>query len=198
MVYNTANMLTLSRLGLVVVFFVLMGYESMWAVPVLVVAGITDLLDGWVARKWNQQTDFGRIADPVIDKILICSGFIFLAKHSPESVLLPAMASNLVVPWMAAVIVGRELLVTSLRSVAESGGVVFHASFWGKSKMVVQFVTLAYIILLVALWRKSDAHSEAWLVAGHLLVWATLIVTVMSGLVYLYQIEQFVRKRGNA
>lgn len=198
MVYNAANLLTLSRLGLVVVFFVLMAFKSIWAVPVLVVAGLTDLFDGWVARRFNQVTDFGRIADPVIDKILICSGFIYLAAHSPKSLWLASMASNLVVPWMAAIIVGRELLVTSLRSVAESGGVVFHASFWGKSKMVVQFVTLAYIIMLIAFEKKGNPYSDAWLIAGHLLVWATIIVTVMSGLVYLVQIERFVRKRDRA
>jgi CDP-diacylglycerol---glycerol-3-phosphate 3-phosphatidyltransferase len=198
MIYNTANLLTLSRLGLVVVFFVLLGLKSLWAVPVLLVAGLTDLLDGWVARRFNQVTDFGRVADPVVDKILICSGFIYLARHSPDSVLLQWMGDSLVVPWMASVIVGRELLVTSLRSVAESRGTVFQASFWGKSKMVVQFVTLAYVILLVALWKKSAAHSDTWLVVGHVLVWATLFFTVMSGIVYLIQIERLVRKRDRA
>ena len=195
MIYNAANFLTLSRLGLVVVFFVLMASRSLWAVPVLLVAGITDLLDGWVARRFNQETDFGRIADPVIDKILICSGFIYLAAHSPESLWLTSMASHLVVPWMASVIVGRELLVTALRSVAESGGTVFRASFWGKSKMVVQFVTLAYIIMLIAFEKKGNPYSDVWLIVGHLLVWATLITTVMSGLVYLIRIDRLVRKR---
>ena len=198
MIYNAANLLTLSRLALVVVFFVTLAFQSLWAVPVLIVAGITDLLDGWIARRFNQLTDFGRVADPVIDKILICSGFIWLAKHSPPSFLVPWTASNLVVPWMAAIIVGRELLVTSLRSVAEADGVVFQASFWGKSKMVVQFATLIYGVLVSLEWLEKGTVANGWLVAGHILVWLTLIVTVMSGLVYLIQMDRLVRKRKSA
>ncbi len=198
MIYNVANLLTLSRLALVVVFFVTLGFQSLWAVPVLVIAGLTDLLDGWVARRFNQLTDFGRVADPVIDKILVCSGFIWLAAHSPESVLCKWAAWRLVVPWMAAIIVGRELLVTSLRSVAEADGVVFQASFWGKSKMVVQFATLVYGVLVTLEWLKKGVVADGWLVAGHILVWLTLLVTVMSGLVYLVQINRLVRKRDRA
>jgi CDP-diacylglycerol--glycerol-3-phosphate 3-phosphatidyltransferase len=161
-----------------------MGFKSLWAVPVLVLAGITDLLDGWVARKYNQQTDFGRIADPCIDKVLICCGFIFLVKH----------ADQLVMSWVAAVIVGRELVVTALRSFAESKGTVFHPTFWGKSKMMVQFVALAYLILLVTSGRVDEPVPRA---LGEALVWTTVVVTVISGLVYLVQAERLVRGREN-
>jgi len=184
MVYNAANLLTLSRLVMGTIFFVLIAFKSWVAVPMLLLAGVTDLLDGWVARKWNQQTDFGRVADPCIDKILICCGFIFLVKHSDQ----------LVASWMAAVIVGRELVVTALRSFAESKGTVFHATFWGKSKMTVQFVTLAYLILLETAGWIGQTVARGVAVG---LIWATLGVTVLSGLVYLVQAERLVRRREN-
>jgi len=186
MVYNVANVLTLSRLGMAVIFFLLIAFKSWVAVPVLLLAGVTDLLDGWVARRYNQLTDFGRIADPVIDKVLICSGFIFLVKHS----------DNIVTSWMAAVIVGRELVVTGLRSLAESRGRIFAATFWGKSKMVVQFVTLGYVIYLVA--SDHTLGPQVLRTIGVVLVWVTLVVTVISGLVYLVNAEKLVRRQNAA
>lgn len=186
MVYNAANILTMSRLVMAVVFFGLMALRSWLAVPMLLLAGVTDLLDGWVARKYNQQTDFGRIADPVIDKVLICGGFIFLVAHS----------GGIVMSWVATVIVGRELVVTALRSLAESRGTEFAATFWGKSKMVVQFVTLAYVILLVA--SGQTEKPEVLRTIAQWLVWTTVVVTVMSGLVCLIQAERLVRKREDA
>ena len=187
MVYNAANLLTLSRLLMAGVFFLLIALKSWWAVPVLVLAGVTDFLDGWVARKWNQQTDFGRIADPVIDKVLICGGFIFLVKHS----------EGIVMSWMATVIVARELVVTGLRSLAESRGTEFAATIWGKSKMVVQSVALGWVILLITVFKPAaDAPAPPWMVTtAYVLVWTAVVVTVMSGLVYLIQAEGLVRGR---
>jgi CDP-diacylglycerol--glycerol-3-phosphate 3-phosphatidyltransferase len=187
MIYNAANILTMSRLVMAALFFVLIALKSWAAVPVLLLAGVTDLLDGWVARNWNQQTDFGRIADPCIDKILICCGFIFLVKH----------LDNVVGAWMAAVIVGRELIVTALRSLAESRGTDFSATFWGKSKMVVQFIALAYLIFLVA-FKEGREVPDVLLTTGHVLAWTTIVVTVMSGLVYVVQAERLVRRREDA
>ncbi|KPJ51768.1 MAG: hypothetical protein AMS16_07430 [Planctomycetes bacterium DG_58] len=185
MIYNAANMLTLSRLVMAAIFFVLIAFKSWWAVPMLVLAGATDLLDGWVARRYNQQTDFGRIADPVIDKVLICGGFIFLVKHAP----------TIVMSWMATVIVGRELVVTGLRSLAESRGTEFAATFWGKSKMAVQSVALGWVILLITVFKPA-AEAARWMVTtAHVLVWTAVVVTVMSGLVYLIQAEKLVRGR---
>ena len=184
MIYNTANLLTLSRLAMAIVFFVLIAFKSWVAVPVLLVAGVTDLLDGWVARRWNQQTDFGRIADPVIDKILICGGFIFLARHS-----------DIVTAWMATIIVARELVVTGLRSLAESRGAEFAATVWGKSKMAVQSVALGWAILLITVFKPVE-NAPPWMVTtAHVLVWTAVVVTVMSGLVYLVQAERLVRGR---
>jgi len=185
MIYNAANLLTLSRLVMAVVFFVLIAFKSWVAVPVLLLAGVTDLLDGWVARKWNQQTDFGRIADPVIDKVLICCGFIFLVRHAPD----------IVMSWMAAVIVGRELVVTGLRTFAESKGTQFAATFWGKSKMSVQFATLVYLIFVVTTWKPLSETPPVMVTIGQVLIWTTVVVTVVSGLVYFLQAERLVKGR---
>jgi CDP-diacylglycerol--glycerol-3-phosphate 3-phosphatidyltransferase len=95
---------------------------------------------------------------------------------------------------MAAVIVGRELVVTALRSFEESKGVVFHATFWGKSKMTVQFAALAYLIFLVT-WGRTD--QAVLRIVAQVLVWMTLVVTVASGVVYLIQAQRLVRRRGN-
>jgi len=184
--YNLANILTLSRLLMSIVFFVLIAFESRVAVPVLLVAGFTDILDGWVARRYHQQTDFGRIADPAMDKVLICCGFI----------LLVGISDGIVLPWMAAVVVGRELVVQALRSLAESRGVEFAATLWGKSKMAVQFATMTYVISIV-LWgwsRKPEVLRDIALIA----IWVTVVVTIMSGLVYIFQANKLVGKRRRA
>ena len=183
MVYNIPNILTISRLGMTAVFFVLLAFKSWWTIPVLMLAGITDLLDGYLARRYNQVTDFGRIADPCIDKILICSGFIFLIKGTPE----------IVKPWMVAIIVSREFIVTALRSLAESRGRHFAATFWGKSKMSVQFTTMTFLILLF-LWHEKASDIPAVVkTIGQVLMWVTTAVTFLSGMVYLFQAHRLTR-----
>lgn len=191
MVYNLPNILTISRLGLAAVFFVLLAEKSWLALPLVLLAGLTDILDGYLARSRSQQTDFGRVADPVIDKILICGGFIML---------LPYPLENVLQSWMVVVIVGRELAVTSLRGYAESRGSQFGATFWGKSKMLLQFVTLVFLIA-IDYWPPghsgwaTDDHAR---LAAEVLVWATVIVTFASGLVYLFELPKFLAKKSDA
>ena len=196
MVYNLPNMLTISRLGLAGVFFLLLAERWWVAVPVLLVAGLTDILDGYLARRRGQQTDFGRVADPVIDKILICGGFIMVLPYRAE-------AAVMLQPWMVALIVGRELLVTSLRGFAESRGTAFAATFWGKSKMLLQFVTLVMLIAAETVHAPSDG-AFAWVGALYSstvtlwAVWATVIVTTVSGAVYLVDLPVILAKKRDA
>ena len=178
--YNLANILTLSRLVMAVVFFVLLAFKSPVALPVLLLAGLTDILDGWVARRYHQQTDFGRIADPAMDKVLICCGFI----------LLVGLIGDVVRPWMAAIIIGRELVVQALRSLAESRGVAFAATVWGKSKMAVQFATMTFLIFLVV-FRCTDGVEVLRTIAV-VAMWVTVVVTFMSGLVYILQASKLI------
>ncbi|MGR3311700.1 MAG: CDP-alcohol phosphatidyltransferase family protein, partial [Candidatus Brocadiales bacterium] len=107
---NLPNKLTMSRLVLAIIFFVFLSYRLFdMALGAFVLAGFTDWLDGYLARKQDLLTEFGRIADPFVDKIVICGGFIILILH----------AQTVLAPWMVVVIVAREFLINSLRSYSE-------------------------------------------------------------------------------
>jgi len=138
-------------------------------------AGITDLLDGYFARRHSTVTTFGRVADPFVDKILICGAFILFVGD-------PQLG---VEKWMVIVIIAREFMVSGLRNFVESKGIPFGATFLGKSKMAVQFATICILILFSAHLATSDwADSLLWIVHGA--VWLTVVVTVFSGLFYVY------------
>src|SRR5437016_11601425 len=140
-VFNVPNQLTSIRLVLAIVMFVLIAYEYYLAgMCVFIVAAGTDWLDGYWARKYNQVTTLGRILDPFVDKIIICGTFIFLA----------AIPRSGMVPWMAVVVVGRELLVTALRSFLEQQGADFSATLSGKLKMVLQCVAAALSLYVLS------------------------------------------------
>ncbi len=185
--WNLPNALTLSRLALTTVFLYLLtlGHTS-WghdaAVAVLLVAGLTDVLDGWLARKWNICTDFGRMADPLMDKILICGGFIYLFYYSEQ-----------IIPfWVVMVVVGREFVVTAMRFYAESQGNKFAATVFGKSKMAVQFVTLCYLPIYLGHLRDVQfAHAVALA-----LIWTTAVVTFLSAVPYFIQAGTLLRRPG--
>src|SRR5262245_7059581 len=146
---------------------------------VFVVAASTDWIDGWYARKYQQVTKLGRMFDPFVDKIIICGTFIFLAAEWPASG---------VAPWMAVVVMGREMLVTAIRGFIEQQGGDFSAQMAGKLKMVFQCV--AAVASLLALRHYQAAGSltaplPAWLYwTLHASVWLAVISTVYSGLEY--------------
>ncbi len=134
--FNLPNQLTSLRLLLSVVLFGLISAEQYIAALVLFLVAVgTDWLDGYYARKYNQITTLGRILDPFADKVIVCGTFIFL-------VATPGMLADwrLLQAWMVVVIVGRELLVTALRSFLEERGSDFSANLSGKLKMVLQCV----------------------------------------------------------
>jgi CDP-diacylglycerol--glycerol-3-phosphate 3-phosphatidyltransferase len=184
--WTIPNQLTLARLAMSVVFFVILGMETHGTFPpesrslVLVVATVlfvlavlTDFLDGYLARRWKMVSTFGRIADPFADKIIICGGFIMLIGIAPR----------LVEPWFAMIIVVREFLVSGLRSFFESRGVAFGAVFIGKLKMVVQSIAIPVTLGFVALYPEGTKDSTVqtsfyWVVVASLAV--TLVLTVAS------------------
>jgi CDP-diacylglycerol---glycerol-3-phosphate 3-phosphatidyltransferase len=185
--WNLPNVLTLSRLVLTGVFLYLLTLESKpWghdaALVVLLLAGLTDLLDGWLARRWNICTAFGRMADPLMDKILICGGFIYLFYSNDD----------LVPFWVVMVVVGRELVVTAMRFYVESLGTKFAATVFGKSKMAVQFATLCYFP--VYLGHYTDVPLATHI--AHVLVWIMVIVTLLSAVPYAIQAGSLLRKPG--
>src|SRR3970282_2810187 len=139
--FNRPNRLTLSRLLLAIVFFIFLSYRCYTiALIAFSLTLSTDWLDGYLARKKGLLTDFGRIADPFVDKIIVCGGFILLIRH----------AHDIIPSWMVVVIVAREFLVNSLRSYSESKGIEFGATIWGKEKMFIQSFTISMILLFCA------------------------------------------------
>jgi len=140
-----------------------------------VVTALTDFLDGWMARRENQITAFGRIADPFVDKVLVLGSMIFLATMEWSREYMPA--------WIVVTVLAREFLVTGIRGYVESLGKEFPADWFGKIKMIVQCFAIGSILSLDGLpW--SDL-LRGWIeVLSHVLVWATLFTSVGSGLSY--------------
>ena len=184
-------------------FFVLLGlYQphspcGRWllnaAFVVYILAGITDVLDGWIARKYNLISAFGRIADPFVDKVLVVGAFVMLAgsnytfgnvpvgdfERSLPHWLTGRMASA-VQAWMVVVILAREFVVSAVRGYSESQGIKFPATYAGKIKMFVQSVTIC-----VVLYQLANVSQPAWAVITKITaVWVAVIVTIASGLAY--------------
>ncbi len=171
--WNVPNLLTSSRLVLSCVVFGLIAYELFFAACVcFVIAASTDWIDGYWARKYGQVTKLGRIFDPFVDKIIICGTFIALVGVSESGIA----------AWMAIIVVGRELLVTSLRGLIEGAGGDFSARQLGKWKMVLQCA--AVIVVLIDLMTPE---SPNWLaITSVLTVWSAILLTLVSGLDYVF------------
>lgn len=188
---NVPNALSALRLILSAVLFALIGLEYyLVAFFCFVVAAITDFVDGWWARKYNQKTQLGRILDPFADKTLICGTFIFLAAI-PALGTAPCGGPWGIQPWMAVVIVCREMLITAIRGFFEQRGVDFSAKWSGKIKMGFQCVCAASALLYLELLRGVcpffSAHEQYLLALQWVVVvsaWVTILSTLQSGFSY--------------
>lgn len=161
---NVPNSLTILRIALIpfFVFFMLtdMGVAGKYiALAIFIIASLTDTLDGYLARKNHQITNFGKFMDPLADKLLVCSAMICLVDKQ-------RLAS-----WIVIVIIAREFIISGFRLVAADNGIVIAASYWGKAKTVSQMVM---IILLILDLGGSFAVLET------IFVWLALILTVVS------------------
>lgn len=138
---NLPNKLTIIRVILIVPFVIIMltnciGEYSKWvALGLFCIASITDTLDGFIARKYNLVTNFGKFMDPLADKLLVCAALVCMVEQG----IMPA--------WVVIVIMSREFIISGFRLVAADKGVVIAASMWGKVKTVVQMIM---IIMLIA------------------------------------------------
>jgi CDP-diacylglycerol--glycerol-3-phosphate 3-phosphatidyltransferase len=179
MAFNLPNQLTAGRLVLSLVLFVFVVWQQyVWALLFFILAAITDWMDGWYARKYDQVTTLGRILDPLADKVIIC-GTLILLSATPEMTAVPWGLR----PWMVVVIVGRELLVTTLRSFIERQGMDFSARASGKVKMVLQCIAAGVCLFYLA--REAFPLSIPWLGwAVAAAVWLAVLATVYSGAVY--------------
>jgi CDP-diacylglycerol---glycerol-3-phosphate 3-phosphatidyltransferase len=176
---NLPNRITTGRLALSVVLFVMLetvcrdAYDGLWwyaAFVLYLVTVLTDGLDGYLARSRGQITAFGRIVDPLADKIVIC-GVLVLASVLPQT-------AKLVPPWIVLVVLAREFLVSGLRGFLEGRGTGFSARWEGKVKLVVQaFYCGAVIFYPGSRWAWVEFTAE-------LSLWATLGITVYSAYAY--------------
>jgi len=181
---NLPISLTLLRIFFVPLVVVLLltkgGSMDLWAVGVFLLAAVTDLLDGYLARKRSQITTLGILLDPIADKLLTSAAFISLT----ELHLVPA--------WMVVIIVGREFAVSGLRSIASAEGYVLEASDLGKTKMVFQVVAITVIIL-------QGRRFPALHLLGQILLWTVVLFAVASALQYFWsfwkRLDERVKRR---
>lgn len=187
-IWNVPNVLSAVRLLLSFVVFALMEVHFfLWAFILFFVAAGTDWIDGWWARRFNQITKLGRVLDPFCDKILICGIFILLATKMTHVSIAYGVSGIL-----AVIVVGRELLVTALRSTIEGSGGDFSAKFSGKLKMVFQCATAGAGLLY--LHFDQNSVIPVWLpwVLG-INVWLALFSTLYSGWEYVLKAIQLQR-----
>ncbi len=209
---SVPNGLTVLRLLLAALFFAsLNAYRypdanRPWAFVALglfILAAITDALDGYLARKWEAVSVFGRIMDPFCDKVLVLGAFIYLAGPRfvvPEWVQEGSFftMSTGVYPWMVVVILARELLVTGFRGEAEAMGAAFASTWSGKWKMIIQSIAIPFVITLVVVFRTGDETPISlvarWACYG--VVYLTVGVTILSALPYVGRLRQVMAGRG--
>ncbi len=167
---NLPNKLTIGRVCAIPVFIVaLMMDHRVLATVLFIAAALTDFLDGYLARKHNLVTNFGKLMDPLADKLLTMSAFICL------------VALDQVPAWMVIVILGREFIISGMRQVAAAEGIVIAAAWSGKVKTALQMIAIP--VLLLNNW-PCDPYLGGFPL-DQILLWAALVMTVVSGTEYI-------------
>ena len=173
---NLPNKLTIARIIAVPCFIA--AYYLEWhlvAFLIFIAASFTDMLDGKIARKYNLVTNFGKIMDPLADKVLVYSAFCL-------------MVPDPVPGWMLIIILAREFLVAGVRTVAASEGIVIAAAMSGKIKTVLQMVAVCMLLI-------APVINTSWfLILGKIVLWAALVMTVISGVQYVVDNKQVFSK----
>ena len=173
---NTPNKLTVGRMILVpfLVVFMLTGwggeYNRYISFVIFAAASITDWFDGYLARKNNLVTNFGKFMDPLADKLLVCSAMICMI----ELGRLPA--------WIVIVIIAREFIISGFRLIAAENGVVIAANYWGKFKTVSQMVMIILLILNV-----GEIYGGFWDILTQIFIWLSVALTIISLVTYIMQ-----------
>jgi CDP-diacylglycerol--glycerol-3-phosphate 3-phosphatidyltransferase len=187
---NWANRITLSRLALTVLFVVSLNsswqYARTTALVIFLIAGLTDFIDGEIARRYGIITNFGKLMDPLVDKIMLAAAFISLV---------PLKA---VPAWAATTVVARDFLITGLRLMASAKGRILPAERLGKQKTSWQVITVLFFLGLFSASELRFANEEsvwwlrAWNQAGPILVWITVALTLYSGLAYAWRHRELI------
>jgi len=158
---NLPNKLTIFRCILIVPFVALLlnGYD-LFATIIFVIASLTDLLDGKIARKYNLVTNFGKFMDPLADKLLVCSALICLVEMGRLEA------------WIVCIIIAREFIISGFRLIASDNGIVIAASYWGKFKTTFQMIMVIVLML--------NFRNNIMIILGEVLIWISLALTVIS------------------
>lgn len=178
---NLPNKLTIFRVILIpfFVFFLLApyfpGYGKYIAVAIFIVASLTDLADGKIARKYNLVTNFGKFMDPLADKLLVCSAMICLVE------------TKKLAAWIVIIIIAREFIISGFRLVASDNGVVIAASYWGKFKTTFQMLMIIALIL--------DFSNKYFQILSTVLVYVALILTVVSLIDYIVKNKNILKEQ---
>jgi CDP-diacylglycerol--glycerol-3-phosphate 3-phosphatidyltransferase len=189
-VFNVPNQLTSLRLILAVILFGFIAWEYyITSLVLFIIAASTDWLDGYYARKYGQVTTLGRILDPFADKVIVCGTFILLVADPRTADIEYGLRA-----WMVVVVVGRELLVTALRSFIEQQGSDFSAKRAGKWKMVLQCVAAGAGLFALSYEGPERVPDWSWtiLVAS---TWSAVVLTVYSGVEYIFAAVRLLRER---
>ena len=178
---NLPNKLTTFRVILIpfFVFFMLApnmtGINHYIAAAIFIVASLTDLLDGKIARKYNLVTNFGKFMDPLADKLLVCSAMICLIQ------------TGQLAAWIVVIIISREFIISGFRLIASDNGVVIAASYWGKFKTTFQMLMVIVLIL--------NVQMPFFQILGKILTYAALILTVVSLIDYIVKNKDVLKEQ---
>ena len=178
---NLPNKLTSFRVILIpfFVFFMLApnmtGINHYIAAAIFIVASLTDLLDGKIARKYNLVTNFGKFMDPLADKLLVCSAMICLIQ------------TGQLAAWIVVIIIAREFIISGFRLIASDNGVVIAASYWGKFKTTFQMLMVIVLIL--------NVQMPFFQILGKILTYAALILTVVSLIDYIVKNKDVLKEQ---
>jgi len=187
---NWANRITLSRLALTVVFVVALNsswqYARTTALVIFLIAGLTDFIDGEIARRYGVITNFGKLMDPLVDKIMMAAAFISLVPLKA----IPA--------WAATTVVARDFLITGFRLMASAKGRILPAERLGKQKTSWQIITIIFFLALLSMSELRYANEKsiwwvrAWTEAGPVLVWITVALTIYSALGFTWRNRELI------
>ncbi|WP_123054034.1 CDP-diacylglycerol--glycerol-3-phosphate 3-phosphatidyltransferase [Clostridium sp. JN-1] len=191
---NLANKLTILRIILVPVFLIFITikgipYGTLISIAIFIIASITDKLDGYIARSRNQVTSFGKLMDPLADKLLVTTALVCLVEY------------HVIPSWVAIIIIAREFAVTGLRTVAAAEGKVIAASKWGKAKTVTQIIAIVLALInlnyqhvFLGMLEKFIKHPHKFLnMTTDVAMTLAIIITIISGLDYFIKNKEMLR-----
>jgi CDP-diacylglycerol--glycerol-3-phosphate 3-phosphatidyltransferase len=189
--FNLPNILTLARIAIVPVFVIFLFFDSrdagLWAAALFSIAALTDALDGWLARRWDVETSFGKFLDPLADKLIVMSALVMM------------IPMGRVPAWAVFIILARDVIVSGIRSIASAEGTVIAASDLGKYKTIFQMVAIICLLLHYDYYWLFGLEWEIFHVSMHnvglIYFYISLGLTIWSGVEYFLGFSRFFTKK---